>query len=501
MVSNVEKLYYYTDSDTPFPRILELLKKAAKEDIDKTIKLAFHLREPGKNGRGYREIGRTIFQWLFIQYPDEMKKEYKHIPSYGRWDDLFHLFPNVLPVYDKLFLEKNYNVKLSDEQYENVKKNQESVVYFYINQLKKDKKSMKKGEGVTFAGKWIPRETCMFNRKYGIVNTICDYWKLSPRILRREYTTPLRKYSNVVEVKMCAKEKIDYTRLPSSSLYRYRKYFTNNDCLEFNEWLNRARPKLIPSLYPHEICMMYNTPFIKSYMHSVDLNIEYQWNTFIEKAMDNKNFKNCFSIVDVNERMKREGELYEYNCKYFINIAIAYALFMDSLCENKEIKGTIGCYNNPIRKYPVVQNRTFHQKLKEILHIMMPGQDLCQEDLINKLKEFKKKPERVYIFTNKRYTDVFEDFDLLKYTKSFKKKKGKKEKGVKEKDDDKSKDEEECVIPDIYFWNLESKSITMNRINTNLFYIEGNSKELIESFFTNGFSNLSEEIDTILDEY
>ena len=59
--------------------------------------------------------------------------------------------------------------------------------------------------------------------------------------------------------------------------------------------------------------------------------------------------------------------------------------------------------------------------------------------------------------------DVFEDFDLIKYNKAFKKKK--------------------LEPTKIYLWNLNSKSVYFREVNKSSLYIEGSSKDLIKSFF------------------
>ena len=41
-------------------KIIDILKSACKEDVEKSIKLAFFTRDPRKNGKGYRKIGRSI---------------------------------------------------------------------------------------------------------------------------------------------------------------------------------------------------------------------------------------------------------------------------------------------------------------------------------------------------------------------------------------------------------------------------------------------------------
>ena len=555
MSNGVEKLFYYITEETPYPRILEILKESAKCDLEKTIKLVFNIRDVTSIGRGgYRDIGRYMFQWLFIQYPNEMNKTFRDIPKFGRWDDLLYLFPNVLPLYDRFYLEKNYFVKLNEEKFEKIKKNQENVVYFYINQLKKDKKYSLKNKEISCASKWIPNEKSEFNRKYGIIKTICEKWKLSPRILRKEYITPLRDYMGLIERRLCNQEVIYYEQLSSSNLYKYRKYFKKVDSKGFNTWVSRARSKNKHMIYPHEIFMLYNTPFVKKYNTEIDLSLEHNYNCFLE-THTSKYFENSLAIVDVNERMKKEGEKYEFNCKYFINIALSCGYFISNLNDGK-----ISSFNNPIRNYTFRQT-SIHNNLEDMLKLMVSGQKLNQENLINLIKNYKGPLEKIYIFTDKRFQDIFEEeFDDFKYSRIFKKKQekkskkeegkkeeGKKEEGKKEegkdkkkekkeegtkegtkdekkekkeegtkegtKDEKKEKKEEgtkegtkdeneiEKTPPKIYIWNFNERLIQFKKIDKFVYYIEGCSENLIKSFFVNGFQNPEEEIDEVLKSY
>ena len=147
------------------------------------------------------------------------------------------------------------------------------------------------------------------------INTICEKWKLSPRILRKEYITPIRDYMGIVERRLCNRELIYYEQLSSSNLYKYRNFFKKIDAKGFSEWVSRSREKHKPMSYPNELFMLYNTPFVKDYTDRIDLTIEHNYNCFLEKYSNNY-FKNSVANVDVNERMKKEGEKFEYNCKY-----------------------------------------------------------------------------------------------------------------------------------------------------------------------------------------
>ena len=249
--------------------------------------------------------------------------------------------------------------------------------------------------------------------------------------------------------------------------------------------------------------MLYNTPFVKRYNTEIDLSLEHIYNCFLE-SHSNKYFENTLAIVDVNERMKKEGEKYEFNCKYFINIALSCGYFISNLNDGK-----ISSFNNPIRNYTFRQT-SIHNNLEEMLKLMVSGQKLNQDNLISNIKNYKGPLEKIYIFTDKRFQDVFdEEFDEFKYSKIFKKKQEKKKKGKKEdekkdeekKEEEKKDEEEEKNPPKIYIWNLNERLIQFKKIDKFVSYIEGCSENLIKSFFVNGFQNSEEEIDEVLKLY
>ena len=423
MVSAIQKLYYYINDETPFPKIIDILKSSCKEEVEKSIKLAFFTRDPRKNGKGYRKIGRSIIQWIFIQHTDDMYKYVKKIPEYGRWDDLFELFPNVLPLYDKTFVERNYSVKLSDDEFEKLIDRQKCVVYFYINQLKKDQVKMRNKNKASYAAKWMPNEKSEFNRKYGIIKTICESWKMSPKVLRKNVISPLRNHLNIVERKMCDKKPIDFDKISRGTLYRYRKSFTKLDKKKFNRAVKKPRVKQVPRILPHEMCMNYNIPFIEKYSKELDLNIEHSWLNFIDKHRDKKIFENSITIIDTNERMKKEGELYEYNCKYFMNVALSIALFTTSINLNEDYSGKVFIYNRPLRIVDIDPKKTLNKSLEHLMERGVCGQFLTQKNITDQLTKYEKCPKNVYIITNKIWEDVFEEFDEFEYEKPFKKKK------------------------------------------------------------------------------
>ena len=80
----------------PYVFFINLLRNACIENIEKSIILCFYIRDPRNNGIGERQLGKWAFQWLFLNYPNKFIKVFHLIPQYGRWDDIYCLFPKYL---------------------------------------------------------------------------------------------------------------------------------------------------------------------------------------------------------------------------------------------------------------------------------------------------------------------------------------------------------------------------------------------------------------------
>ena len=74
-----------SDSD-----VILLFREAFEEDALLAMKCLFYLRDI-LEGQGERRFFKVVFHWLAINYPEIARKNYKLIPLYGRYDDLYCL--------------------------------------------------------------------------------------------------------------------------------------------------------------------------------------------------------------------------------------------------------------------------------------------------------------------------------------------------------------------------------------------------------------------------
>lgn len=75
--------------------VILLFKNAFEEDANLAMKCLFYLRDI-REGQGERRFFRVAYRWLAINYPEVARKNYKLIPIYGRYDDLYCLIDTPL---------------------------------------------------------------------------------------------------------------------------------------------------------------------------------------------------------------------------------------------------------------------------------------------------------------------------------------------------------------------------------------------------------------------
>ena len=69
-----------------------LFDKAFTADPLAAVRTAFYLRDI-RGGQGERDVFRAILKAMYQTQRYRFKQIIKHVPEYGRWDDLFFLGP------------------------------------------------------------------------------------------------------------------------------------------------------------------------------------------------------------------------------------------------------------------------------------------------------------------------------------------------------------------------------------------------------------------------
>jgi hypothetical protein len=252
--------FLLTKRDTNYPELTTLIKNLTC-DFDTLIALSFFIRSP-RGGRGHKKIFRHIIQIMFINDSEKVLNVLHKIPQYGRWDDIFYLFPNVLKLRKIEFVDKNYGIKVDKESLKKLQNDQKRVVSFMSNKFLYFFHLFMKGKsGFELFCKWLPSEKSAFNRKHKVVQTLCDELLISLKDYRVIYVSPMRQNANVLEQKMCSKDwgGIEYDKVSNRHINQFRRSFLQNDSERFVIWKGQHlkpyvnKPEMIIDNYFNEI--------------------------------------------------------------------------------------------------------------------------------------------------------------------------------------------------------------------------------------------------------
>lgn len=212
--------------------IIKDWNKAYYEDKLTALRFLFYLGDI-RGGLGERRTFRAIFTHIGLTNPQLAIALLKLVPEYTRWDYVFDL------------LEK-----------EEVKP---EIIKLVTEQLASDILNMNAHKSVSLLAKWLPS---INSKNKEVRNQALAIYKAIGFKSEKDYrktVAELRRYIDVVEIKMCANEwsEIDYSKVPSKANVRYSEAFIKHDEERRNayfEALKSGEAKINAStLYPYEI--------------------------------------------------------------------------------------------------------------------------------------------------------------------------------------------------------------------------------------------------------
>lgn len=284
------------------------LEKSAKENLQDTFCLVMNTRDVLK-GKGERELGRKAFQWLLINYPNEMSKVIRLIPEYGRWDDIYWLFPKKLKLDDILWVNGNFCCNVDQSTLNCAKAVQNEAIKIFKNQLQQDWVDFQQSKPISLAAKWAETEGSGDDKKFGLVQQLCTEWKIHPKGYRLRLTQ-MRAVLNVVETLCCGKkwDQIDYSKVPSQAMKKLAKAFAKNDEGRFRDWVTKLSKKdrtvkiNTATLHPHQVVQSYLTGMFSAVADSDPL-IEAQWAEIEKSAIKNGSMEKTIVVTDTSGSM------------------------------------------------------------------------------------------------------------------------------------------------------------------------------------------------------
>lgn len=306
-----------------------------------TMKILMNWRDC-RGGKGDHRGFIVAMMHISKKYPEWFVQNYDVIPEYGSYLDLVKLWH---------YVDDSHAM---------------DIAAFLADVLVKDLQKMKDNQKVSLVAKWIPSEGSKWDKPKEVENYLCtgnmtltkvlstfmfqDKSHKGRAYLRKTYISPLRKHINLVESKMCAKEfdTIDYQKVPSVAMHKYRKAFSKNDKERFGQYLTavaEGKAKINASqVYPHDLVRQYMT-----YNAKEDEVIEAQWKVLKENVQKSKAFEKSIVVCDVSGSM--EGTPME----------VAIALGLLGLYEDKLITFS----ENPTLHH--VPNGTLFEQVKNVM--------------------------------------------------------------------------------------------------------------------------------------
>ncbi|AXH67860.1 RNA-binding protein [Mycobacterium phage Bromden] len=205
----------------------DLLEKAFRVDPQAAVRTLFYLRDV-RGGQGERDVFRAGLKRLLNKYPGLDWSVLKHVPFYGRWDDLFYDGATVTP----------------------------PVARILHNQWAADVAAYERGDQVSLMAKWLPSDKSKSRPELAIA--VRQALGLTQREYRQTLTA-LRGRIGLVEHDMSERtyEHIDYSKLPAQAHRKHVKAFRRNDGERYQAFLDavqRGEAKVNTStLYPYEL--------------------------------------------------------------------------------------------------------------------------------------------------------------------------------------------------------------------------------------------------------
>lgn len=281
--------------DTEAETVESLLVDSWNKDNLDTLRLIFHLRDC-RGGKGEKKKFHECLSWLVKNHPSILEKNLDCIPFYGSYKDWLVLLATSL---------------------------ENRMIESFTGQLKTDLELLK-GEdekaksNITLAAKWAPTEGCAHDRKFDAAKKFSSKLGVNNAKYRKEYLVPLREHLKIIETLMCQKEwdSIDFSKVPSVALKRYKKCFRTHAEERYADFLIRVKAGTakmnVNRLHPHEILEPYLESFgwcsSKVNTCQLDETVELQWKTFVDNTRKRwkekgKSLSNSIVLADVSGSM------------------------------------------------------------------------------------------------------------------------------------------------------------------------------------------------------
>lgn len=237
------------------------------------MKWLFYARDI-REGLGERRLFRAVFNHLAKEKPEIIRAVCDFASEYGRYDDLWCLLDTDL---------------------------KKDVISIVAEQIDRDRYNMANNQSISLMSKWLPSENASSDETKRYATIIRKGLDMTSRSYRK-MLSEMRKYIDVVECKMSAKQwnKINYETVPSRANLIYNNAFLRNDEERRRAYLGALEKGEVKinagTLFPHDIVHKYMSGSIWGQsLKSLDATLEGLW-----KALPNtvKDVENTIVVAD-----------------------------------------------------------------------------------------------------------------------------------------------------------------------------------------------------------
>lgn len=419
----------------PVEDILDMYHAARAEDKELADKIILYVSNIREGGLGERRIGRILLKALAFLDRHKVERNFQTFVNNSRFDCLYALEGTPAET---------------------------AMWQFMKDTLLKDAAAMKAGKPISLAAKWMKSINTSSAESKRLARKFCTVAGISERTYRKTLAA-LRKYSNVVEVKMSANEweAINFEAVPSVAMKRYSTAFGKhcpNAFTQYKHELTTGKAKVnAQTLYPYDITYQF------MYGGNADRDVlEAQWKALPNYFKEGRNVVCCADVSGSMSGMPMAASvgLAMYCARYNTGAYNGYYLTFTDVPRFFKLDETASIESN-IRK--VMQNVGFNTNLdgalKEIFRVATMENDAPEALLIVSDNEIDR-----FMSMNPYWEDIVQKW-VRKY----------REVGL------------EC--PKIIFWNVESRQNTYLSKATNPYvgFVSGCS--------AGTFANLSDLID------
>jgi len=211
--------------------IILSFSRAFSESRELAMKALFYLRDC-RGGQGERRLFRVIWNWLIDNYPDLVKKNIAHVPTYGRWDDICYN--------EKSLSTALCTISKTIDEYKSGTSTYNNLAMF----------------------KWLPSINTSSKDTVKLAHKLSKALCMSPRQYRK-LLSKARAELGIVERDMSANNwnNIKFEKVPSRASLLYRKAFwkhTPDLYAHYISKVEKGETKINTSvIYPYEVVREY----------------------------------------------------------------------------------------------------------------------------------------------------------------------------------------------------------------------------------------------------